>query len=506
MLGENHPDTAGSYNNLGYLWRAMGDLAAARSCYEKALEITRRLLGNEHPRTAISLDNVGYILQRMGDLAAAQSCYDQALEIFHRVLGEDHPDTARSLTNLGLVLMEEGLFAAACPYLERALSIHRRLFGNDHPCTAVSLDNLGHLMKNMGDMTAASSCYEEAMEIFRRALGEDHPDTATCRNNLGCLLRDMGELAAARMHLEQALAVRRRVQGNNHPDIESALVNLGVLERDSGRIDEALDLMYQVSALDDRLIGQIFSVGSERQRLCFLQRIQGNQDDFLSLIYQYKSDSPETVRAALALVLRRKALGVESLAVQRDVVLRGRFPHLGEAFVQLTQLRQRIVRKTLDGPAPGETVAAHEETLHQWGQKQQQLETDLARQIPEMNLEQQLYKADRRAIALGLGEGVVLVEFVRFDVFDFHGVPVRGERQRQPARYLAFVLPGGRPDQVQMIDLGKAAAIDRMIANFRDSIAVDPQDRPDRDIRRQRPESLPATSWAAWPYTSRRRF
>src|SRR5262249_49422106 len=158
---------------------------------------------------------------------------------------------------------------------------------------------------------------------------------------------------------------------------------------------------------------------SEQQRLLFLQQLHGHQEAFLSLVYRNLDDSSEAVQSALDLVLRRKALGAEALAAQRAAILSGRYPHLSESFDQLTQLRHRIAQKLLAGPSPGETLAAHEQTLLEWEQEQQEHETALARQIPEMNLEQQRQKADRRAVALALPEGVILIEFVRFEVHDF---------------------------------------------------------------------------------------
>jgi hypothetical protein len=57
---------------MGCVLKAMGDLAAARPYYEQALEIRRRVLGDDHPNTATSLDNLGLLLQAMGDLPAAR--------------------------------------------------------------------------------------------------------------------------------------------------------------------------------------------------------------------------------------------------------------------------------------------------------------------------------------------------------------------------------------------------------------------------------------------------
>jgi CHAT domain-containing protein len=205
--------------------------------------------------------------------------------------------------------------------------------------------------------------------------------------------------------------------------------------------------------------------------------MRDNQGLFLSLVWRHLAGSADAVRSAVDLILRRKALGAEALAAQRDAVLGGRYPHLREAFDQLNLLRQRIAQKLLAGPAPGETPAAHEQTLAGWRDEQQQGETALARQIPEMNLQQQKNKANHRAVALALPEGVVLVEFVRFHVFDFHAVRGRDERQWQPARYLAFVPSAGQPEQVQMIDLGEADPIERIIATFRAGVLGDPTAR-----------------------------
>jgi CHAT domain-containing protein len=124
--------------------------------------------------------------------------------------------------------------------------------------------------------------------------------------------------------------------------------------------------------------------------------------------------------------------------------------------------------------------------LAEWNSRRERLETELARQIPEMNLERKLRAADRRAVSLNLTEGVVLVEFVRSFVFDFQAVPARGESYWKPARYIAFVLPGGAPDEVQMIDLGEAEPIDRLIAEFRAGIISEATTKADRDVVKRR--------------------
>ncbi|MEJ7636771.1 MAG: CHAT domain-containing protein [Singulisphaera sp.] len=87
-----------------------------------------------------------------------------------------------------------------------------------------------------------------------------------------------------------------------------------------------------------------------------------------------------------------------------------------------------------------------------------------------MNLETRMRAADRRAVALGLPGGAALVEFLRFEVHDFLAVPARGQPTWKPARYLAFVMSAGEPDDVRMVDLGEAEPIDRLIADYRAAI------------------------------------
>jgi CHAT domain-containing protein len=135
----------------------------------------------------------------------------------------------------------------------------------------------------------------------------------------------------------------------------------------------------------------------------------------------------------------------------------------------LTALRQQIADKTLAGPGP-EGLEAYQERLVQLNTQKEQLEVDIAQQIPEMNLEQQLYAADQEAVAIALTEDAVLVEFMRFPVYDFKAGSPKGRPRWKPAHYLAFVLPAGKPGAVTMIDLGRADLIDNRIDAFLGSI------------------------------------
>ena len=102
------------------------------------------------------------------------------------------------------------------------------------------------------------------------------------------------------------------------------------------------------------MIGQIFSIASERQRMAFLKFIRGHLHIYLSLVLRYFYSSPETINSTLDLVLLRKAIGAEALAAQREAVLSGKYPKLESKLRELKMLHMQIGQQTLAGRTHGE--------------------------------------------------------------------------------------------------------------------------------------------------------
>ena len=92
------------------------------------------------------------------------------------------------------------------------------------------------------------------------------------------------------------------------------------------------------------------------------------------------------------------------------------------------------------------------------GDERDQLERELAREIPELAQAQRLRQVDHRALAAALPEGAALVEIVTTAVFDFDALPPSWSGYR----YLAFVL---RRDGVRLVDLGDEA-VDGLVEDY----------------------------------------
>ena len=65
-------------------------------------------LGDRHPDTLISINNMATLLEDMGKLEEARPLYEEALQARRETLGDRHPDTLASIYNLGLTAGEAG--------------------------------------------------------------------------------------------------------------------------------------------------------------------------------------------------------------------------------------------------------------------------------------------------------------------------------------------------------------------------------------------------------------
>jgi hypothetical protein len=68
VLGEDHPETLTSMNNLADTRHSLGDLDGARQLHEQALAGRRRVLGEDHPDSLTSMNNLTEVRRDLGEL------------------------------------------------------------------------------------------------------------------------------------------------------------------------------------------------------------------------------------------------------------------------------------------------------------------------------------------------------------------------------------------------------------------------------------------------------
>jgi tetratricopeptide (TPR) repeat protein len=226
-LGEEHVDTMDTMNNLAVLYRYQGRYAPAEALSTKVLEVSRRVLGEEHIGTLDTMNNLALLYLAEGKYAQAEPLFFKVVETGRHAQGEEHPDTLVSMNNLALVYLYEGKFAQAEPLFLKTLDARRRVLGGQHPNTLRAMNNLALLYLYQGKYAQAEPLFHKLLEVQRSVMGEENPDTLTHTNNLALLYEHQGRIAQAASLYTKVLGSRRRVLGPDHPATLTTLAWLG---------------------------------------------------------------------------------------------------------------------------------------------------------------------------------------------------------------------------------------------------------------------------------------
>jgi len=180
------PNHSQALNNLGVIFKVLGEHQKAKDCYEKAIEI--------NPNYSDAHNNLGMIFKELGENQKAKSYYEKAIEI--------DPNHSQALNNLGVIFKELGEFEKALNYVEKAIKIN--------PNYTNSYYNLGTIFQDLGEKQKAKSYYEKAIEI--------DPNHSQALNNLGVIFKELGEFEKGLDYVEKAVEI--------DPDYANAQDNL----------------------------------------------------------------------------------------------------------------------------------------------------------------------------------------------------------------------------------------------------------------------------------------
>jgi tetratricopeptide (TPR) repeat protein/CHAT domain-containing protein len=254
--GKEHPDYAWSLNNLGLLYKDLGNYEKAEPFLLEAKEIRNRVLGKEHPLYPMSLISLADCYILMGRYEKAEPLNLEAIAIREKILGKMHPEYATSLNNLAILYLSMGNYEKAETLLLESKNIQEKTLGKEHPDYAKSLNNLGQLYQNLGNYEYAEPFYLEAKDIFARIFGKEDPLYAASLNNLANLYYSMGDYEKAKPIYLEAKDIRYRTLGKDHPDYAAALSNLANLYWITGNYENAESLYLEARDIRLRVFGK----------------------------------------------------------------------------------------------------------------------------------------------------------------------------------------------------------------------------------------------------------
>jgi tetratricopeptide (TPR) repeat protein len=166
---------------MGSLLRKQDKLTEAEPFFRESLEKHRRILGDDHPNTLVSMNNMGSLLEAQGKVAEAELLYREALEKQRRTLGEDHPSTMASIVNMGVLLVKTRRHREAVVLLAPAEAAARRVFtGGNGSGLATFLKALGEAYAALAtpqDFASAEAKLRDAHTILTMVRGPTHEKT-----------------------------------------------------------------------------------------------------------------------------------------------------------------------------------------------------------------------------------------------------------------------------------------------------------------------------------------
>jgi serine/threonine protein kinase/Tfp pilus assembly protein PilF len=282
---------AGTYKNLGDLYRSKSDYGAGVKALYHALQIYERL--DDKLEISHTLNNLGNMHWIAGKYDIALDSYQRALEIQRSLNAQ--AEVASTLNNIGLIYLYSSRYKEAVSYFDQSLVLKEEL---DNPGeVARTLNNLGGAYLYLGDIYRSLEAMGRALEINREIGAQT--DQLINLNNLAEAMAQAGRIEDCLKYLNDGTKLAERL---NDKVYGSALDQMtGQLLRRTGQYDKAesrlMKALDTANELDNnqlrlpclinfaRLHGSVGEMAEKRASLVNAERVARELGDINALFY-----------------------------------------------------------------------------------------------------------------------------------------------------------------------------------------------------------------------------
>ena len=185
-MGENHPDCATSFNNIGFALDRKGEYDKAIEYYEKCLNIELKTLGEKHPSIATTYSNIGFAFENKGDYTNAIKFYHQSKEVKIIVFGKKHTSVSLSFFNIGRCFKKLSKYKEAIEAFKNGYKYYRK---GGFPF------NIAECYERLGEGLKAFDYFLESAEIRKNDpdAGMNHNSTIETIQNAIRLAKELAK-------------------------------------------------------------------------------------------------------------------------------------------------------------------------------------------------------------------------------------------------------------------------------------------------------------------------
>ncbi len=473
VLGAEHPQTLMVINKLAWLNNQMNDIVKAERLAQRSVEVAQRTLGPEHQFVADCLHTRS---QTINDLKQKEQMLLQALAIADKAYGEQHPTYQAILIDLGVVYTDQGDYQQAEHFLLRAQAVFEQFKKPGNLTQVILLNNLGRIARERKDYVKAEENYRQARTIVEKAFGADNPRLAIILNNLANIYRAKGEYAKSLDAHLRVLRISEVRRGPYHPLTLLSLGNIAKTYAAQGSLAEAIKYQARADAVIERNIAMNLAIGSERQKLSYLNSVAERTDRTISLSANLAPQN-ETASALAALVLlQRKGRLLDAMSASFASLRQRASAEEQRLLEQYNETSGQLARLVLNGPQKL-ALEEHQNRVRELEARKEQLEADISRRSAEFRAAAQ--PVTLAAVQTAIPADAALIEFAIYRPFD-PKAESNSEAYGEP-HYIAYVLR--QTGEVRWRDLGDMRTLDQSIDALRQTLG-DPRRREVRDRAR----------------------
>lgn len=257
-FGNQSAEVAQVISNIGNVFLEKADYRKAEENFRNALIIEKSHYGPAHPQIAITLANLASVHSQLGDIRGEISLLIEAERIHIGANGKSSPELVNLYNNLSIAYIDLVILDSAQLYADKHLKLSLALYGKQSEQMADNLNLQGIIKYNQGDFNLAFDLFKQSISMYEVIFPDRNLDLAAVYNNLGTAYLEFHEYTQAQDYLDASLRIYKNLLGDDHPEYYSTLMNLGLVAYGRSNYTKAIDLYNR--SLKKSLNGQLDSL------------------------------------------------------------------------------------------------------------------------------------------------------------------------------------------------------------------------------------------------------
>lgn len=458
VFGPNSDEVAQALNNIAGVYRFKGDYDKAEKSYSRSVAI-REKITPESLNTARSVFNLGHFYHIKGDYEKAETLYLRVFELLKKIKA-DEVELANVFNNLGQIAKDRKNYVEAENYYSQAVEIREKKLGPEHPFLALSINCLAEIEKFKGNYQKAEDLYIRSISIYEKK-GIENAELANFLDVLGEVYVHKGDYKKAEETFLRSLAILDKRIGENHPYVTGAYNSLVNLYQNTQNVDLGIKYQRLLDESDEQNLLRHLGGGSERQKLAYLERISKIQDRSISFHVQSAPNNLQASQTALSTILRRKGRALDVLAQSVETLRQRATPEDQEILNTLAEKKKHYSNLSLEltlGQARAENLEKIKSELKVLAEEIDKLQIEISTRSSEFRSQTQ--KITFEAVKQAIPKNSTLIEFATYSPYDFQRKDFTENRN-----YVVYILDN--KDELKFVDLGDSTKIDKLVNELR---------------------------------------